>query len=109
MRDAAVDLTLPFGNALEATWRFQVAEQAFLQQQPKRIVSHSLGASVCQHLLDKYPSWQGKAILLGAPRISWSEKDPRAHSFRHYGDLVSLLDRASSSSWRFGNPHSYSF
>lgn len=106
INDVLTDLTIPFGNALESTGRFRKAEWAFLTHQPKLVIGHSLGAAIAAHLAKLYPDQQVEFRLYGAPRLSWNEQDPRIHSFRHYLDPVSIFDRAASSTFRFGNPHS---
>ena len=104
--NVVTNLTIPFGQ-LHATPRYQAALQKWLDLGKPTIVGHSLGGAIAGLLTASYPVWKGKARLYGEPRASWRESDPRIESFRHFGDPVSLLDRAASSSFHFGNPHSF--
>ena len=104
--DVVTNLTIPFGQ-LHATPRYQAALQKWLDLGKPTIVGHSLSGADADLLAAIYPVWKGKARLYGAPRATWRESGPRIESFRHFGDPVRLLDIAASSSFHFGNPHSF--
>jgi len=104
--DATLPLITPLGSALELTPRYQDALDAFERLKPKHIIGHSLGGQIASTLASRFPEFQGTFRLYGAPRITWTEKDSRVTSFRHFGDLVSILDRAAEDTFYLGNPHS---
>jgi len=104
--DATLPLITPLGSALELTPRYQDALDAFERLKPKHVIGHSLGGQIASTLASRFPEFQGTFRLYGAPRITWTEKDTRVTSFRHFGDLVSILDRAAEDTFFLGNPHS---
>jgi pimeloyl-ACP methyl ester carboxylesterase len=107
IEDVVTDLTIPFGNMLNTTPRYQAALQKWNELGRPNVVGHSLGGSIVTHLLASNPGWKGRARIYGAPRVSWTESDGRLHSFRHRLDPVSMFDRAADANIRLKNPHSY--
>ena len=95
-----------FRDALNEVWDDVSKWLTAQKKEDVFFTGHSLGGAISDHLAASHPTYKGVFRLYGAPRMTWREKDERVHSYRHFGDPVSVLDRAAQSTFYWGNPHS---
>lgn len=93
--DVLVDATVPFGNLIEHTDRYNSAEAAYLRYRPRTTIGHSLAGEIIAHIAARFPNHNAEFRLYGAPRLTWVEVDNRITSFRRIGDPVAMLDNAA--------------
>lgn len=105
--DVMVDATIPFGNLLQHTKRYQDALTEFRKRSPARVIGHSLGGELASRISKEHPEANTQFLLFGTPRIQYVEDDPRVTSYKHVGDPIAMFDQAAHQTLRLGNPHSY--
>lgn len=107
-RDVIVDdLMLVPTMQLHRTNRYKRLDRMVRENPDIQLVSgHSLGGAVVSQWMQDNPNWHGVARIYDTPRLTITERDRRIHSYRHYGDVISMGDRAAEVT--FGIPHSYS-
>ena len=96
------DITIPFGlSSYSERYRY-ISDILDENHNITEVISHSLGSSASAKYLQSNPDM----TTYGAPFISMSNKnDDNYTSLRNFGDIVSILDRGSTTSHRGGfNP-----
>ena len=106
--DVLTDLTIPF-HALTWTPRYNEAKSQFELYAPKTVIGHSLGAAIALNLKNdpqiSESLRRASVRMYNAPRLAFHDT-PDVQSFRHWGDVISIGDRAATSTFGW-DPHSY--
>jgi hypothetical protein len=107
-----VDPLLLVHGGLQTTQRYKEALAAYDDKLPVVVVGHSLGSSIASNIRDErqkyFDMFDGSTYLYAHPTISRRETRKNVYHFRHYGDPISIFDRASTSTVPHSfNPHAY--
>lgn len=109
--DLEADASLVIPGALQTTERYQRALVAFDTKDPPFLVGHSLGARISSTIYNQrrkvFDKYKGGLYLYNDPTFNITDTRPHVHRYRHEFDLISMGDQAATSTYSFGDPHSY--